>query len=152
MQISKIPIGTLLDGPEFPALIAEYERESAVEGLPPIQVKMETYRLLEVTGQLHTFAALQGNTIVGFIIVALPPQLHFSVPLAVTESFFVSEAHRKGGTGLRLLAAAEKQAEALGSPVLFVCAPMASRLCEILPRRGYRETNRVFVKTVTRVH
>lgn len=152
MQIAKISIGSLFEDPEFPALIAEYERESAVEGLPAIQVKMENYRLLELTGQLHTFAALHGNTMVGFIIVAMPPQLHFSVPLAVTESFFVAEAHRKGGMGLRLLAAAEKQAEALGSPVLFVCAPLASRLCDILPRRGYRETNRVFVKRVGNVH
>lgn len=152
MMISKVPIGDVLDAPEFPALIAQYAAESAVEGMPPVDVKMETYRLLELTGQLHTFWAEHAGEMVGFITVAVQASLHFGAPLAVTESFFVAEGHRKGGTGLKLLAAAEGIAKQLGAPGLFVCAPNASRLIEVLPRRGYRQTNAVFFKGFASVH
>lgn len=152
MEIRPVFFDDLAAAPEFPALIDAYARESAVEGMPSIKVKMENYRLFESAGVLHVFAALEGQEVIGFISLMIHPGLHYSVPVAVAESFFVAEEHRKGGAGLRLLAAAEELAEALGSPGLLVCAPFEGRLFEVLPRRGYKETNRVFFKKVGHVH
>lgn len=152
MNIAKVPIDAIFEAAEFPDLIAEYARESAVAGLPSPEVKMETYRLYELTGALHSFWAMRKGEMIGFITVLAPPSLHFTVPIAVTESFFVTADQRKTGAGLKLLAMAEGQARVVGAPGLMICAPFHSRLCKILPRRGYRQTNAVFFKGFASVH
>lgn len=151
MQICKVIMDAVVDAPEFPALIEAYDRECAIDGLPSPQAKLESYRLLELTGALHVFSAVHEGELVGFITVLAPPSLHFSVPLAVTESFFVAERHR-GLTGLGLLSAAEKQARACGSPGLLVSAPLGGRLCELLPKVGYRPASTIFFKEFAHVH
>lgn len=137
---------SIMQAPEFPALIEEYAREAAVVGLPSPKAKIEHYQALEMSGAIHAFAAVKHGELVGFISVLAPVLPHYGVPVAVSESFFVAAAHRKGGAGLRLLAAAERKAKDLGSPGLLVCAPFEGRLFELLPRCGYRETNRVYFK------
>lgn len=146
--VRKIDLSDLLDAREFPTLIEEYAHESAIEGFPPPAAKIESYRAFEFSGALHVFAASSGGALTGFISLLAPVLPHYGVPVAVSESFFVAQAHRKTGAGLKLLRAAEDEARAIGSPGLLVCAPFGGRLCEILPRRGYVETNRVFFKKV----
>lgn len=149
--IHRASVAEVMGAVEFPTLIEEYARESAIEGLPPPLAKLESYQSLEFTGAIHIFAAVQDGGLVGFITVAIPPSLHFSVPLAVTESFYVAPAHR-GQTGLRLLVAAERLAKERGSPGLLVSAPLKGRLCELLPKVGYRPTNVTFFKEFGNVH
>jgi GNAT superfamily N-acetyltransferase len=144
--VQKVAIADILGAREFPALMDEYAAESSIEGLPPPQAKMENYGPLEWNGMLHSFAAALDGRMVGFITVLAPRLPHYNAVVAVAESFFVTAPHRKSGAGLRLLAAAEDQARDLGSPGLLVCTPIAGRLFEVLPRRGYAETNRVFFK------
>lgn len=151
MKVEKVSMEAVVDAPEFPALIEAYDRECAIEGLPSPQAKLDSYRMLELTGSIHVFSAVHEGELAGFITVAAPPSLHFSVPLAVTESFYVTPEHR-GFTGLQLLAAAEKQANQCGSPVLLVTAPLGGRLCELLPKLGYRPVSLAFVKEVGNVH
>lgn len=146
LTIGQCTIGDIIDAPEFSGLVEEYAQESAIPGLPKPQAKLEQYRAYETLGVVHAFCALRDGALVGFITVVAPVMPHYSIPLAVAESFFVAADHRKGGTGLRLLELAEERAKALGSPGLMVCAPYAGRLFEVLPRRGYTETNRVFFK------
>lgn len=97
---------------------------------------------------VHVFSAVKDHELIGFITVVAPVLPHYSVPVAVVESFFVAAAHRYGGPGLRLLVSAEKQATEVGSPGLLVCAPFRGRLHELLPKCGYVETNRIFFKKV----
>lgn len=151
MEITKVRMDAVVDAPEFPALIEAYDAECAIDGLPSPQAKMDSYRFLELTGVLHVFSAVHEGELVGFITVAAPPSLHFSVPLAVTESFYVTPAHR-GFTGLQLLNVAERQAKACGSPGLLVSAPLGGRLCELLPKVGYRPTSMVWFKGFADVH
>lgn len=129
-------------------MAAEYAAESAIDGLPPPAVKMETYRQLERARVLHAFSARLDGALVGFITVLAPILPHYGVPVAVSESFFVAKAHRRTGAGLKLLRAAENKARALGSPGLLVSAPFEGTLFKVLPRVGYGETNRVFFKKV----
>jgi GNAT superfamily N-acetyltransferase len=135
--------------PEWPALLAEYAAESAVEGMPPPTGKMETYRALNAGGVLHVFAAWNDGALAGFIFVLAAPLPHYSVVTAVSESFFVAKAHRHTGAGLKLLRAAEDKAREIGSPGLVVSAPFAGRLFKVLPRCGYGEVSRIFFKKMT---
>lgn len=139
-------VSDIMEDPAFPALIEEYARESAVDGMPSPNAKMETYIPMEVTGMLHPFGAYKGGELVGFISVLTPVLPHYGALAAVAESWFVTAPHRKGGAGLRLLQAAERVMVESGSPGLFVSSPLNSMLVEILPRLGYTETSRIYFK------
>ncbi len=142
-------IAKLEAAPSFPALLAEYAAESAIEGMPPPSARMETYRALDEAGALHVLEAVAGDELVGFITVLSAPLPHYGRTVAVSESFFVARAHRHTGAGLKLLRAAEDKAREIGSPGLVVSAPFAGRLFEVLPRCGYAEVSRIFFKKVT---
>lgn len=146
LLVAKSTVSEIMGAPEFPALVREYAREVAIAGMPPPDAKMALYQHLETVGMLHAFSAVIGGNLVGFISLLAPPLLHYGTAVAVSESFFVANGHRKSGAGLRLLRAAEDMARTLGSPGLLVSAPIAGRLAELLPHCGYTETSRVFFK------
>lgn len=147
-DVREVTIDQLLAHPEFGDLIQEYAEESSIEGMPHPIYKLEAYRGYEELGLIHIFEAVRDGALVGFITVIAPVLPHYSLPVAVVESFFVGSKNRAGGPGLRLLAAAEQQALEVGSPGLLVSAPFRGRLHELLPKCGYAETNRIFFKRV----
>lgn len=153
------PVLTVRDGtiaelwaaPNWTDLMAEYEAEAAVAGMPPINARFETYQSIERAGLLHVITARHGGgDLIGFITVMAAPLPHYGMGVAVSESFFVAKTRRKSGAGLNLLGAAEAKAKALGSPGLFVSAPYGGDLFKVLPRRGYAECSRIFFKAIAR--
>lgn len=145
--IHKASVAEVMGAAAFPALIEAYADEASIAGMPSPKVKFESYKAIAASGFLHIFAAVEGGELIGFITMLAPILPHYSIPVAVTESFYVTPKHR-GFTGLRLLAAAEEEAHACGSPGLLVSAPFGSRLCELLPKLGYKPSNTVFFKRV----
>lgn len=146
MIVQDSSVAEVLGAENFLELSAEYAAESAIEGLPPPVAKFDQYAVLEAAGILHFLSATIDGRVVGFISVLVGPSPRYAAPVAMSESFFVAKAHRNTGAGLKLLAAAETKAQALGSGVLMVSAPYAGDLFQVLPRRGYKESSRVFVK------
>jgi GNAT superfamily N-acetyltransferase len=146
LTVAARPLADIVAAATFPQLAAEYERESLVDGMPQPAPDWNAYAALEAAGLLHGFAASIEGELVGFVAVLVAKLPRYAQPIAVTESFFVARAHRRTGAGLRLLRAAEDHARALGCPALVVSAPALGVLAKVLPRRGYAETNRVFLK------
>lgn len=146
--VRKCALGEVQGDANFPALFREYGEESAIAGLPSPDEKLAAYRAIEASGIFHIFGAFLGDALVGFIAVLLPVIPHYGVAIGVTESFFVAQGHRKTGAGIKLLRAAEELAREAGSPALLVSAPYGGRLAEVLPGLGYRETNRVFMRSL----
>ena len=137
----------LIQHPDFPALRGLYIDECAVKGLPDPREKLEAYELMDSTGVLRAFGAyLDDDRLIGFITVLAPVLPHYGITVAVAESLFVSPAYRKSGAGLKLIRAAEAHARAIHSPGLLLSSPLNGRLQTLLPRIGYAETNRVFLK------
>jgi GNAT superfamily N-acetyltransferase len=132
----------------FPALCREYAQESAIAGLPVPREKLFAYQALEASGSsaFCVFGAFLGEDLIGFLALLTPELPHYGTAIAVAESLFVGRAHRKTGAGMLLVRQAEKRARAIGSPGMLFSAPSGGRLCMLLPRIGYRETNRVFLK------
>lgn len=135
--------------PNLYDLLAEYGRESAIDELGAPVPQMETYRQLEAAGVLHLLGAFRGGDLVGFLIMVVSVLPHFGKCVASTESYFVASHARKGGTGLKLLREAETLACRLGAVALFVSTPKGARLETVLSAKGYRETNRVFFRSLT---
>lgn len=145
IEIRKSSVSEIEREPNFEALLDEYGAECAIAGMPDPHAKIETYRLLNDAGSLTVFAAFLDDLLVGFITVLYSSILHYSANAAITESFFVSEIHRKTGAGNKLRHAAETYAETAGSPGLFICAPSGGNLASSLAAsKKYRETNRIF--------
>ncbi len=126
------------------ALLAEYAKESALEGMPPPLADKDTYFKLEDVGALHTFGAFLDGELIGFVTVLSTTLPHYSVRSAVAESIFVTEKHRKTGAGIRLIAAAKQRTRSISAPGLLIVAPIGSVLAEVLERTDCVETNRVF--------
>lgn len=127
-------------------LLAAYGVESSIPELGEVSASFEAYRQMEASGALHIVGAF-GPELIGLASLLVYGLPHYAGRRVCTmESFFVLPGARRGGAGLKLLRAAENHARALGAHAMFVSAPAGGRLASVLPRTGYRETNRVFVR------
>lgn len=148
VTVRKISVAEAFASPEFPALCREYAEESALAGLPEPQEKLAAYQALEANGSdvFCAYGAFMGDMLIGFIVLLMPVLPHYGTVVAVAESLFVGSAYRKTGAGMLLIRQAEKRAREMRSPGMLFSAPSGGRLEILLPRIGYRETNRVFLK------
>lgn len=136
----------LIAEPAFPALRREYAAECALHGLPDPAEKLVVYQALDANGAFRAFGAYLDGELVGFVAILAPTLPHYGITVAVAESLFVGKAFRKTGAGLALIRRAEQEARELGSPAILFSSPSGGRLATLLPRIGYRETNRAFMK------
>lgn len=146
--IRKCTIADLENASNISEILEEYAAESAIKGLPHPFAKVDTYKYLETTGAIYPIGAFFDDLLIGYIIVLSPILPHYSVRIAVGESFFVSKAHRKTGAGLKLLHAAEDYAKEATAVGILISAPFGGNLADVLPHVGYTETNRVFFRSL----
>jgi GNAT superfamily N-acetyltransferase len=139
-------VAELGDAPNRDELLDEYAREASIDGLPTQNPQRATYQQLEDLKALSVIGAFDGERYVGFALVLTTVSPHFGCMLSTTESLFVAKSYRHTGAGTKLLKAAERHAQASGSVGLLVSAPHGGRLAELLPMKGYAESNRVFYK------
>jgi GNAT superfamily N-acetyltransferase len=137
----------IFDAPNIKELLDEYAAESSIHGLPHPKAKVDLYKQLETVGILYAIGAFLEETLIGFILVVSPVIPHYSEKISTTESFFVAKEYRKTGAGTKLRLAAEKYAKEICALGLLISAPIGSVLAEVLPRAGYKETNRVFFRS-----
>lgn len=148
MIIRRITITELRSHQNIYALLKEYEVESKIAELPDCNPQWATYETLEQNGFLVAYGGFNGDTLMGFVVLLTNVLPHYGKKVTTTESFFVAKTYRKTGLGKRLLDTAEIWAMMSGSEALMISAPSEGVLAKVLPRSGYRETNRVFFKGV----
>ena len=148
-EIKRTTFREIADHPDFGDLVAEYAEESAMTGLPAPDCQIDMYEKLQDAGAIHVLGAFRQMRLVGLLIVVASVIPHYGVMMATTESFFVRPQDRKSGAGLQLLKEAETLSAELGATGLLVSAPFGGRLAEVLPKKGYAETNRVFFRKLT---
>lgn len=147
LDIRQITIDDLRFAPGVDALLREYAQECGIAGLPKPNAEWLTYARFEYYGALHVVGAYLDGSLVGFCIVLVSLNPHYSALLAVTESLFVAAAHRGTGAGLALLREAGSIARQRGAVGLLVSAPTGGSLAAVLERsKGFRETNRAFLQ------
>ncbi len=150
LVIKKCTIADLEGASNIQEILDEYAAESSpsIKGLPRPMAKVDTYKHLESMNAIHIIGAFSDAVLIGYIIIIAPIMPHYSIRIAVSESFFVLKEHRKTGAGLKLLRAAEEWAKEQGACGILVSAPTDGDLAEVLPRTGYTETNRVFFRSL----
>lgn len=127
-------------------LLASYGHESSIPELGEVCANFDMYRAMEGTGLLHIVGAF-GPDLIGFAVLIVYGLPHYNGRMVCSmESFFVAPEARRSGAGLKLLRAAEGKAKELGASALLVSSPVNGRLAKVLPRSGYRETNRIFIR------
>lgn len=145
LNINVSKILNIKDSPEFSRLLHDYVEESSMVSYKP-NVQWDIYQSLEDAGVLHCITSSKEDVLTGFVLFITSIMPHYGVKMASVESYFVDKEHRESGAGLALLRMAEEVAKSNGAVGFLSSAPVNSRLCRILPRVGYRETNRVFYK------
>lgn len=135
--------------PNFKSLTDEYAAESKIAEMPSYNLDISCYQQLEAAGMYHGFGAYVDDKLVGFVAVLVTAVPHYSVKISSTESFFVSAAYRKGGTGIKLLRVAEQCAKEQGAVILYCNAPAGGRLAQAMPMMGFRESHRVFCRSLS---
>ena len=146
LTIRKCSVEEIYQSDGIDTLLSEYADECSIKGIGKFSPQFDTYKRMESAGALHVVGAFIDSFMVGFISVIVSVLPHYGKTVAVTESFFVGESMRHTGAGLKLMNHAEKLAIRLGAVGLLVSAPFGGKLAEVLPRRGFEETNRVFFK------
>lgn len=148
LVIKKCTISDLETAPNIQEILEEYAAESSpsIKGLPRPLAKADTYKHLESIGTIHTIGAFFNDLLIGYIIIVPPIMPHYSIRIAVSESYFVLKAYRDTGAGTKLREAAEAWSKEAGAYGILMSAPVSGDLAEILPHVGYSETNRIFFK------
>lgn len=147
LSIRSCSIADLESAPNIGELMAEYSAESSISDLGPVAAQWTTYKAMVDSGAMHPFAVFDGgNVLAGFMLLIISVLPHYGLPIAVSESFFVTESIRKTGAGLRLLREVERFAVERGAVGMLVSSPAGGRLSTILPRSGYKATNEVFFR------
>jgi hypothetical protein len=144
--IKQVNCEELAKDPKFTELIEEYADESAIAGMPRPNYQFGLYRMMEMAGDFHLLAAYVDDVLVGFLTLVINTVPHYGKRVASTESYFVTQSHRKGGPGLDLLRAAEWLSKANGAVAIMVSAPTGGKLARVMPRAKYKHTNEVFFK------
>lgn len=129
-------------------LMAEYAAEASITDIGPPAPVFPAYRAMEASGLFQAFGAYCDGQLVGFLFLLTPTLPHFGKLVGVTESYFVGAAYRKTGAGTQLRSLAEDAARAAGAVGILMSAPVGGPLAQVLPRVGYRETNRTFFKAL----
>jgi GNAT superfamily N-acetyltransferase len=76
----------------------------------PLAPNLQTYHFLEMQNELLTLTARQDRKLVGYLIAAVRPGLHYSKTLqAITDIPYVLPSVRGRGIGVRLFLAAQEE-------------------------------------------
>lgn len=148
VEIRPCTVSDIEQAPRLDALLAAYGVESHIPELGDPEPCFATYRAMEATGALQVIGAFAPD-LVGAVILLVYGLPHYAGrKVGTLESFFVLPDERQSGAGMKLLHAAETRAAELGATGLLVSAPLGGRLDSILPRSGYRPSNRVYVRSL----
>lgn len=129
-------------------LEAEYRAEASVPGMPGAEICFDVYQAMEQAGMLKVAGAWLGDKLIGFVAATVTTMPNYGAVAGAVNVFFVASAYRSTGAGLRLLKQIEADAKQAGAQAMLVGAPIGGPLAEVLPRVGYDETNRTFLKVL----
>lgn len=112
----------------------------------PLRPHFQTYYGLEVVNALRILAARDARTreLVGYCFNLLGPHLHYSLPHAHTEMFWLAPEYRRGWNGVHMMAANRRGLKQLGiklHTINFKIGFEDGRVGKVFQRLGYTPTD-----------
>ena len=105
------------------------------------------YQRLFNLGALHSLIALEGTEVVGYSINIMDNSLHYmDVKFFNNDVLFLTKAHRKGRTGIKLIKATEELAKEVGADMMLWHAKPDTNLDKLLTRWKYKTQDVIYSK------
>lgn len=118
----------------------------------PLDIARDKYQALCDAGILHVVTVRQDGELVGYHVGMIQGHLHYRSTLhGITDVYYLSPAHRKGRTGIRMFQFVEAEMRKLGVKKLFTGCKLhtadgkSGKLFEYL---GYNKTEELFTKWI----
>jgi GNAT superfamily N-acetyltransferase len=129
---------------EIQPLLTEHWAEIAQYPDIALNPDFAYYRAAEAAGQLRIYTARHSShALIGYAIYLLAPALHYQQSLqAKQDVLYISEPHRLGRVGWRLIQFADEQLKATGVQLVYQHQKVAHpALGRVLERLGYVQSD-----------
>jgi hypothetical protein len=156
-MIRPVSYATILEDPNWPALLAEYSAECALPELGEPSPQRGLYELLEKSGGFQAFGEYQLHfdedraetveKLVGFACVLIYSLPHYGTKIATSESIFVSSRWRNTIAGIEVREAIKEHAIQSGCVAFLYTAPKGSQFDKLLDMTC-RHTNNVYLEAL----
>ena len=147
IEVKIVTADDVLNNENSSFLYEKYAEESKGDYLDVANSpSVESYKTLEDLGMLTTIGAYNDGKLIGFLSLITAVMPHYGEKSSTIESFFVLKEFRKYGTAKRMMDLATNSAKENNSVVMFMSAPIGSRLDSVAKYMGFKETNIVFTK------
>lgn len=123
---------------------SEYIEETANTNIGVASGQIARYLELEAKGQLLCMAALDGEELVGGVILLVTQSRHYAFPMIGVDSFYLRKPWRKGDIGLRLMRFVKETAVKEGAPGFMFMAPPDGPLDRLCRLRGMAHTHNAY--------
>lgn len=149
IQIMRGSFADFHQSKHFWEIVTAYGDECGLDGMPPTKPDIDLYYKMDASGMMTTLLALDGDDIVGFLLLLVSPNPHYSVPLATFESIYVRPAHRISPAGALLIKKAEAIAEEKGCNAMVVTAAVDSKFNKLMSLHPmYRVSHNVHFRSL----
>lgn len=146
-QIKHISVAKIQAASNIGELLDAYAQESALAVMPEPMLDWDIYEALEESGGIIAHGAYVDDTLVGFMVIMMCYAAQYSADIGNTMLLFVLPEHRRFGTGKKLVDSVAEAAFTHGMAALAIGAPSDSRLAKAAESMGFKETNRVYLRT-----
>jgi GNAT superfamily N-acetyltransferase len=117
----------------------------------PLGMDDSLYQHIEDLGRLHVLTAREAGELVGYyvaIVIPNHPHNKDAGPCSTTDMFYMARAHRKGGSGAKLLMMAEKTLRERGVTKASISVKLHQNHGPLLEALGWEHTDLVFQKVL----
>lgn len=136
----------------LPLMVAHHEeRREATPSLPPLEVDLVQYEVLDATTNLRVYTARADGELVGYACYVLANHLHSrSERVAHHDGVFLAREHRAALAGVELVLHAERALRAEGVAIVYQAAAAGSPTGRMFERLGYVATETTYAKRLGR--
>ena len=134
MELKFFSVDEIAEHPDFPKVVEAYTSESGNPDLGKGAPAIEHYKMLESAGMLHVEGAVDGDRLVGLIVLVVSLYPHFGVKVGSVDAIYLDKDYRQGAAGLKLIRRIEHVAKEMGAVGVYFGARRDSRLAKLYDR------------------
>ena len=130
-----------------PLFQEHYEEIALRKDLMELKPNWPMYDVLDQSGSLFIYLAMQGDVCIGYSMNLVANHLHYAdLKYSQNDVLFIKKEFRGGRIGLRLMKTTEEHAKSLGCKVMLWHAKERTTLAALLPRLRYGVQDIMFSK------